>query len=815
MPGFRRIALAALVIASAAAAYWIVSSQVDDSPQAHRVLVGRYCLDCHNSIDRAGELSLEDADLAHVEASPDLWEAVIRKLRVRMMPPSDAAQPPVEDRIAMIDWLERTLDRAAAASPDPGPWQARRLNRAEYANAIRDLLQMEVDSTTLLPPDDSAYGFDNIADALNTSPVHVEQYLSAAGKLAALAVGDPDTGPAAQTFRFRQDASQNIPVVGMPVGTVGGGIARVVLPLDGEYRLDVTFFKSNLGALKGLELAHDIEIAVDGERVHLATIGGPDDFTELMRNITEAADAVEQRSSTRVPLRAGPHQIHVGFVYDGALQTSVRLQPYDRSSQDVLDVTGHPHIETLTVTGPFGASGPGHTPSREQVFVCQPELATAETATRSATRECATEILSRLARRAYRGMETPDDVDELLSFFERGSEERGFDAGIQMALERLLSSPKFLFRIERDPSSIESRAAYQLPDVELASRLSFFLWSSIPDEELLDLAQAGMLSDPDVLEGQVSRMLADGKARALVENFAGQWLYLRNLDSFVPNSVGFPNFDDNLRQGLRAETELFFESIVREDRGVVDLMTADYTFLNERVAKHYGVPGVYGSHFRRVTLEDEERWGLLGKGSILMVSSHTDRTSPVVRGKWVLENLLGAPPPAPPPDVPPLEDIDPEGRLSLRERLEAHRENPVCAACHATMDPIGFALENFDAVGAWREYENGFGSDPIDPSAELVGGTEVSGPVELRGALLANPELFVSTVVEKLMTYALGRGLGGRDMSAVRRILRDTADEEHRFSSIVLGIVDSVPFQMRQAPGDDIRLRMAGGEQGL
>lgn len=812
MLGFSRAALVALVVASAAVGYWFVSSRTSDSPQAHQATVSRYCLDCHNSIDRSGELSLEDANLANVGADPDVWEAVVRKLRIGMMPPSDAPQPPVEERMALVESLVGALDRAAEADPDPGLWMTRRLNRAEYANAVRDLLHLEVDETALLLPDDAAYGFDNIADALTTSPVHVEQYLSAAGKIAALAVGDPDSGPAGQTFRFRQDASQDIPVPGMPVGTVGGGAAEVVLPLDGEYRLDLTLFQSNLGAVKGVEFPHDLEIAVDGQRVHFATIGGREDFNALMRNITEAADALQERISTTVSLTAGPHEIQVGFVESGAAQTSVRLQPYDRSFQDVLDVTGHPHIETLTVTGPFNPSGPGQTPSRDRIFVCHPDTSTAESPTASARLQCATEILSQLARRAYRGLENSEDIAELLSFYELGSKQRGFEGGIQTAIERLLSSPKFLFRVERDPESVESGEVYPVPDTELASRLSFFLWSSIPDDELLGLAEDGKLSDDGVLEAQVARMLADPKAEALVENFAGQWLYLRNLDSFVPNSVGFPNFDDNLRQGLRTETELFFESIVKEDRNVIDLMTADYTFLNERVARHYGIPGVYGSHFRRVTLEDEARWGLLGKGSVLMVSSHTDRTSPVVRGKWVLENLLGAPPPAPPADVPALEDVDPEGVLSLRERLEAHRANTVCAACHATMDPIGFALENFDAVGAWRDYESGFGSDPIDSSGRLMGGVEVSGPAELREALLADPEVFVTTVVEKLMTYALGRGLAGQDIPVVRSIVRDNADKGYRFSSIVSGIVKSVPFRMRQRPIDDTGLKMAAGE---
>ncbi|HEY8519334.1 MAG TPA: DUF1592 domain-containing protein [Gammaproteobacteria bacterium] len=787
--------LAALLVASVGlpAGYLVVRASLAPSVDDHRRLVDRYCLDCHNPIDLTADLALDELDLSHPERDADAWEKVIRKLRAGMMPPADAPKPPAEERRALISWLEERLDRAARERPNPGPALVRRLNRAEYENAVRDLLHVEIDATALLPPDDSAYGFDNNAEALGTSPVLVEQYLSAAGEIAALAVGDPTTGPAAQTFRVRQDASQDIPVPGMPLGTVGGGRWRVVLPLDGEYRLDVTYFKSNLGAMKGLETAHEMEIAVDGRRVHSATIGGPEDFAALMRNITEAAEAVEARSSTVVPLTAGPHDISVGFVYQGALQTSVRLQPYLRSSQDILDVTGHPHIETLTVSGPYGATGPGDTPSRQRIFVCYPDAAASE----AAERECAREILSTLARRAYRGYDTPHDVDTLMAFFERGRAARGFEGGIQVAIERLLASPKFTFRVERDPPEVAPGEAYPVASRELATRLSFFLWSSIPDDELLELAERDALTDPRVLEAQVRRMLADPKAAALVDNFAGQWLYLRNLESFVPNSVGFPDFDDNLRQGFLTETRLFFESVMREDRNVLDFMTADYTFLNERVARHYGIEGVYGPHFRRVQLEDEARFGLLGKGSVLMVTSHTDRTSPVVRGNWVLTNLLGTPPPPPPPDVPPLEEVVAD---TLRARLEAHRQNSVCAACHGIMDPIGFALENFDAVGAWRDHEAGIDTPRIDAHARLTDGTEVTGPVELREALLRDPQVFVGTLVEKLMIYALGRGLTADDMPAVRRIVRDAAEDDYRFSEIVLGIVNSVPFRMRVKP---------------
>jgi hypothetical protein len=798
---FTRVSIIALLFAALAvpATYSFLGYRSSHTASRYRAFVDHYCVNCHNRYDRTAGLSLEGLDLAKAGADADVWEKAVRKLRVGMMPPTDAPRPPDGERRALVSWLQGQLDDAAV--PDPGPALVHRLNRAEYENAIRDLLHLDVDAAALLPPDDSAFGFDNNAEALGTSPVLVEQYLSAAGKVAALAVGDPSTGPSAQTFRVRQDASQNVPISGMPIGTEGGDSWHVVLPLDGEYQLNVRYFKSNLGAMKGLETAHEIEIAVDGERVHTATIGGPEDFAALMHNITEAADAVEARSSATVPLTAGPHDISVGFIYQGAVQTTRRLEPFVRSSQDILDVTGHPHIQTLTVTGPYHASDSGDTPSRQRIFVCRPEGHESSAAARSETaeRECAHEILSSLARRAYRGEATPRDIDTLLTFYETGRAKRGFEAGIQTAIERLLASPKFTFRIEHDPETLPPGAVHPVSDLELASRLSFFLWSSIPDDELLDLADRGKLSEPTVLEAQVRRMLADPKASALVDNFAAQWLYLRNLNSFVPNSVGFPDFDDNLRQGFLTETKLFFGSIVDEDRNVLDLMTADYTFLNERVAKHYGVPGVYGTRFRRVKLEDERRWGLLGKGSVLMVSSHTDRTSPVVRGKWVLENLLGTPPPAPPPDVPPLKDVS-DPNLTMRERLEAHRQNAVCASCHALMDPIGFSLENFNAVGAWRDREAGIDSPLIDASGRLVDGTPIDGPIELRKALVREPEIFVSTVVEKLMTYALGRGLTSHDMPVVREIVRNAADDDYRFSAIVLGIVDSVPFRMRAKP---------------
>jgi len=761
-----------------------------------RAVLNKYCVTCHNERTKAGGLTLDNVDLDRVPANADIWEKVIRKVRVGMMPPPSPApvslpRPDQATRDGLVSWLQTTLDRAAATNPNPGRPLVHRLNRTEYANAIRDLLALDVDSASLLPPDDSGYGFDNIADVLGVSPVLLERYLSAAGKISALAVGDPGVGPAGETFRVRQDASQDVHIEGLPIGTVGGLLAKTTLPLDGEYVLQPTLFRTNLGAMRGLEYPNQLEITVDGARVQLAPFGGDADFKASLENITAAADAVEARFTTRIHLKAGPHEIGVAFIERSATQNTLRLQSYIRSSNDTLDPAGHPHLLTFTVTGPFNPTGPGDTPSRRRIFTCHP----VNTGSANSKDElpCARKILTTLSRRAYRGFSTPADLQRLMGFYESGRRSNTFDAGIEMALERILASPKFIFRTERDPANAAPGAIYPVSELELASRLSFFLWSTIPDDQLLQLASQGKLRKQ--LDDQVHRMLADPKAEALVTNFAGQWLYLRNLRTMVPNSVDFPDFDDNLRQSFLRETELFFGSVMREDRNVLDLMTADYTFVNERLARHYKISNIYGSQFRRVTITDEARKGLLGQGSILMVTSHTDRTSPVVRGKWILDNLLGAPPPPMPANVPPLNE-NPSGKvLTMRERMEEHRANPVCASCHQIMDPIGFSLENFDAVGTWRTREGGTLGTPIDASGQLLDGTKVNGPVELREALLKHPEVFVSTMTEKLMTYALGRGLQSYDMPVVRQIVRSSQD--YRFTSLVLGIVNSTPFQMR------------------
>jgi mono/diheme cytochrome c family protein len=765
----------------------------------HGAVVTKYCVTCHNDRAKVGGLSLEKTDIGNPAADADTWERVVRKVRVGMMPPQGSPQPDQGSRASLVSYLTTSLDQASAGHPNPGRPLVHRLNRAEYENAIRDLLALDVDASALLPPDDAAYGFDNIADALGVSPVLLERYLAAAGKISSLAVGDPGLGPAGETFRIRQDASQDIHIEGLPIGTVGGILAKTTLPLDGTYDFSIRLFRTNLGVVRGLEYEHQLEYTVDGARVHLSKVGGEEDFRANLKNMTKAGDDVEARAHIRIPLKAGPHVITAAFLERTDAINPLRLQPFIRSSNDTLDTIGHPHLDTFTLTGPFNATGPGDTPSRRKIFTCRPSPSVTEDA-------CARRIVSTLARRAYRGQVSGADLERLHEFFAAGRKRGTFETGIQTALQRILASPKFSFRVERDPAGALPGTVYRISDLELASRLSFFLWSSIPDDQLLRVAGQGTLHTPAVLNQQVRRMLADEKADALVTNFAGQWLYLRNLKSLQPNSLEFPDFDDNLRQALQRETELFFRSIVREDRDVVDLMTADYTYLNERLAKHYGVSNIYGSHYRRVTLTDEARKGLLGKGAILMVTSHADRTSPVVRGKWVLDNLLSAPVPPMPNNVPPLnEDANRGGKiLTMRERMEEHRKNPVCASCHKIMDPIGLSMENFDAVGAWRTRDGGTLGSPINASGELLDGTKVDGVVTLRQALLRQPDLFVGTVAEKLMIYALGRGLASYDQPEVRRIVRESAGQDYRFSSLIMGVVNSTAFQKRLKLSTDI-----------
>jgi hypothetical protein len=778
-----------------------------------RATLDQYCVACHNSRVKTADLALDGLDTVRIGESAEIWERVVRKLQTRAMPPAGVRRPDEATYQTLLASLTSELDRAALASPNPGRPMLRRMNRAEYANAIRDLLALEIDPTVLLPPDDSAYGFDTIGDVLGVSPTLQERYLSAAAKVSALAVGDPSRGPISESYRVRQDLSQNQHLEGMPLGTVGGLMVHHYFPMDGEYRIQIRLQQTNFGNLRGLDYPHQIETTIDGQRVHLAAIGGNADLATMFEEPQNAGDRIEERLAARVRVKAGSRPVAVAFIRNLPIGDTRRLQQFLRSSVDTLDWTGLPHIQSLTITGPFDPTGPGDTPSRHRIFVCLPrsdgaDAAAARGAEAGAELACARQILQTLARRAYRKPVNDADINPLLALYRAGRAEGSFDTGIQRALHAVLANPRFVFRAERDPQGVRPGDTFQISDLELASRLSFFLWSSIPDDDLLKTAETGTLHRTDVLEQQVRRMLADPRSGALVANFAGQWLQLRNVKSILPNSDEFPDFDDSLRQAFHRETELLFDSVVREDRSVIDLLTADYTFLNERLARHYGIPNVYGSRFRRVAVTDDARRGLLGHGSILALTSHAERTSPVVRGKWVLENLLGTPPPPPPAVVPALEENKPGQKpKTMRELMSQHRANPTCAACHRLMDPIGFALENFDAVGAWRTDEPG---GPIDASAELPDGTKVDGVAALRDAIVRRPEVFTTTLAEKLLTYGLGRGLTYKDMPVVRGIVREAAAHEYRFSSIVLAMVRSRPFQMKMAEAEAIATNATG-----
>ena len=757
---------------------------------AHRDLLNEYCITCHNARTRTADLALDELDLTQVPGDGAIWEEVIRKLRGGMMPPPNSRRPADSSLQELAAWLEETLDEAARANPEPGRAALHRLNRTEYGNAIRDLLDLEIDVTELLPADDEAYGFDNVADVLRVSPSLLEQYLTASRKISELAVGDPEIATISSVYRVPPDRAQSDHIEGLGLGTRGGTLIRHTFPLDAEYDFSVFLMRNIVGYMKGLEWPHELEIAIDGERVFLAPVGGDADNAMSDANFAAAGDAIDERLQTRIPVTAGPHDVGVAFIRKNYSESHEPLQPHTRD-HDLQNMNGVPLVDYIDITGPFAVTGRGDTASRRRIFTCSPAPGDEQL--------CATEILSRLATRAYRRPVNDDDMALLMEFYDAGRNTGDFETGIQNGLRLVLSSPEFLFRSEPDPEGIRPGEIYPVDDLALASRLSFFLWSSIPDDALLALAVEGRLSDPEVLSGQVERMLADARSNALVENFAGQWLFLRNLQSVSPDSKLFPNFDDNLRQAFRTETELFFESVIREDRSILDLLTAEYTFVNERLARHYGIDDVYGSHFRRVTLEDSNRRGLLGHGSILTITSMPNRTSPVLRGKWVLENILGTPPPAPPSDVPDLEENQPgQEPRSVKARLEEHRGNPVCASCHAMIDPAGLALENFDAIGRWRTKEEG---GLVETDGQLVDGTPVDGPVALREALLDRSSQFVRTVTEKMLTYALGRGLEHYDMPVVRSVAENAIADDYRFSSLVMGIVNSPPFQTRRATG--------------
>jgi mono/diheme cytochrome c family protein len=725
---------------------------------APAAFVKQYCAGCHNERSKSGGLALERLDPANVDGHEETWEKVVRRLRTGMMPPEGAPKPPPAAREAFTSGVEAVLDRAGTRRLDPGAPALHRLNRTEYANVIRDLLALDVDVSALLPPDDSAAGFDNIADVLGISPALIEGYVAAAAKVSRLAVGDRSIGLDRATYRQPGDLSQDDHFDGLPLGTRGGMVIRHTFPLDAEYDLQIG--AGGGGRLGGgpAPRQDDLYVAIDGAPVKVQ--GG--------------------RGATRMRIQAGPHTIAAALV----------IGSRTRGADGVYHVEARtPGVTQLSIAGPFNATGPGDTPSRRRLLVCSP-TSTAE------EEPCARKVLATLATRAYRRpvAEASADVSTLLDFYRAGRAAGSFDSGIQRALARVLVDPQFLFRFEREPAGVAPGSAYGLSDLELASRLSFFLWSSIPDDELLDVARRGGLKDPAALERQVRRMLADPRAEALVSNFAGQWLFLRELKNARPDS---PDFDGNLRQSFQRETEMLFRAVMREDRSVVEFLDSDFTFVDERLAKHYGIAEIRGARMRRVTLPaGDPRRGLIGQGSILTLTSAANRTSPVVRGKWVLENLLGAPPPQPPPGVETNLEQDPAAvkATTLRQRLEQHRGSPTCAACHRLIDPIGLTLENFDHTGKWRTVD---AKVPIDATGQLTDGTKLNGPESLRRALLARSDVFVTVLAEKMLSYAAGRAMRPQDMPAVRSIVRGATADRYKFSSMILGVVRTPQFQMR------------------
>jgi mono/diheme cytochrome c family protein len=770
----------------------------------YRAVLDRYCVTCHNERLKTAGLMLDKMDIVNVPEGAETWEKVVRKLRTEAMPPTGLPRPDKATYNGFATYLETSLDRASAARPNPGRPVVHRLNRAEYVNAVRDLLAIDtnaIDIPSQLPADDSGYGFDNIGDVLSVSPVLLERYLSVAQKLRRLAIGDPTIRPEFKAYSvptlLMQDDRMN---ESLPFGSRGGVGIRHHFALDGEYQIKILLQRDPDNFIKGLGEPRQLDVRVDGERIKLFTVGGvhKGPSETAFGTYGDTAQTEYERSADaglelRFPVKAGTRVVSIGFLNELSMPEGV-FRPRQSglgAAAKYRDYTeGEPALGSVAISGPYDVTGSGDTPSRKRLFVCQPSASEPEEA-------CARKILATLATRAYRRPATEREVQVLFDFYKAGSERGGFDGGIGTALRRVLVSPQFLFRIEPDPDRVAPGSAYPVSDLELASRLSFFLWSSIPDDELLGLAQQGKLREPGVLEQQVRRMIADGRVEALGNNFAGQWLYLRNVKAVAPDPEDFPDFDENLREALQRETELFFSSTVRDDRSLLALLNADYTFLNERLARHYGVPNVYGSHFRRVPLKDENRRGLLGQGSILTVTSYATRTSPTLRGKWVMENILGAPLPPPPADVPSLQDRGSDGKiLSVRQLMEQHRANAICASCHSRMDPLGFALDNFDALGQWRDSEAG---KPIDDSGVLPDGTKFKGVAELRNLLLSHPDQFAITVTEKLLTYALGRGVEYYDYPAIRKIVREASASDYRWSSIIAGIVKSTPFQMRRS----------------
>ena len=775
--------------------------------------INQYCLACHNDSLSTADVSFQNLDLSEVSNHGALQEKVLSQLRNRRMPPMEMPKPSEAVYNELVSWLESEIDELAATAPNPGRTDTfHRINRAEYANSVRDLLDIDVDVEELLPADDiDAYGFDNMADVLTVSPALMERYLSAARKTARLAIGEEPLGPVSQIYEVPILLNQNDRMSDdLPFGSRGGVAMDHYFPVAGQYDLSLRLHRNYVNYIRGMGSQHEIEVRLDGKLIQSFAIGGqePDVLQAPAsyggnqfgdREWEEYMLFADSNLRLRFEAEPGPHIVGLSFVRRFTEPEGVLQPPQSVFAAAINEMRdGDAAIEQAQITGPFDAAGPGDTPSRRAIFVCTPasnDLSSEEV--------CATEILSGLANRAYRRPLQQTDIDTLMDFYRigRGDGQSGFDAGIQLAVERILISPDFLFRVEQDPLNVAPETDYELSDLELASRLSFFLWSSIPDEELLSIAERGELQNPDILEAQTQRMLGDPRSSALVKNFASQWLYLRNLRSLVPDAVEFPEFDENLRNAFRQESELYFESLLRDDRSVLDLLGAGYTYVNERLAKHYGIEGVYGSHFRRVDLEGElaqQRGGILGQGSLLTATSYANRTSPVLRGKWVLTNILGTPPPPPPADVPDLPENGADGQpATIRDRMIQHREDPNCAVCHLPMDPLGLALENFDAVGRWRD--TGEANLAIDASGQLPNGTAFYGLNGLRNILLDRSDEFAGTVTEKLFAYAIGRPPEYFDKPTVRMITRSAALDNYSWSSIIMGIVKSAPFRTRRS----------------
>ena len=771
---------------------WLAGAAQQAAPATsseYRALLDQYCVTCHNQRARTADLAFDTMDLAHIGRDAEIWEEAVRKLRGGLMPPPGARRPAGPEVDAFVSWLEDSLDVAAAEDPRLGRVALHRLNRTEYANSIEQVLGLRVDASALLPVDDISDGFDNIASVLKVSPSFLDQYISAARFVSRQAVGNPSARAVAVSYTVPAGIDQQSHVEGLPLGTRGGVLLEHQFPADGEYVLDIGNLAS-AGYVRGLEYRHRVIVTLDGVKVFEDEMGGEPDLVSVDQLQAPAVAAINDRfKGIRMNVKAGPHRVGVAFVSRGFGESDDPFQPFVPGEVDRI-----PGVRSLQITGPFNPAGVSDTPSRSRIFTCLPP----EDALEDEELECAREILGGIARRAFRRPLNEEDLAAPLAFFRDTLRDEGFEEAIQSALMVILASPKFLYRAEFPREDVARGEPYPISDLDLASRLSFFLWSRGPDEELLDLAVQGRLGDPDVLESQVKRMLVDPRSSAITNGFAFQWLNLRGIAEFEPDPIVFPDFDESLKVAFERELELFIQSIVEEDRSVLDLLNASHTFVNERLARHYGIPNVLGSQYRRVTLADPARWGLLGKGGVLMVTSYPNRTAPVIRGAWILERILGTPPAAPPPDVEAFpETVEGEQALTVRERMVVHRANPSCNSCHGVMDPLGFALENFDAIGKWRSLDR-YAGTRIDSSGQLADGTPVGGPEDLRLALTADPGQFVQAMTEKLLMYALGRPVEYYDMPVVRRISRDAARDDYRFSALVEGIVNSAPFKMRE-----------------